>query len=359
MIFTMSEFIAANSWSMVLLVGNPTNIIVGLAVGISFIEYFKVMILPSIAGSLLIILLFYALHRGQLVDDQAQVADEEFRLDIIEEGAGSAEESQTDENDGVLNGSNPQKESVKGFSTTEKRDVQLRSEDALMNISSLLGSLILVCCIIFLVALEKIVPMYIVTLVAAIAAFLKNICIDYLMHRNNNKRSFQLKDTLSFGSLMGVPWKIAPFVFVMFILVEALQSCGLLSAMANGIVSIIQGKELINIALIMSLVSSVFCVLLNNQPMSILFAKILLSDQVQCGLNEKELQTCAYAVIIRSNLGALLTVNGSLAGLMLEHIAKSKNVTAFSFYQFFRIGAPVTLPGIIISSICLGLTLQQ
>jgi Na+/H+ antiporter NhaD/arsenite permease-like protein len=346
MIFTMSEFVAANTWSMVLLIGNPTNIIVGLAVGISFIDYFKVMILPSMVGSLLIILLFYALHHSQLVADQ--VPDEEFRMGVVEAGTGSAEESQTDETDGVINNGNDL-----------KKETQLQSEVALMNISSVLGSLILLCCIIFLVALEKIVPMYIVTLIAAIVAFLKDVMIDYLILRSNNKkRSFQFKDTLSFGSLMGVPWKIAPFVFVMFILVEALQSCGLLGAIANGIVSIIHGKDLVSIALIMSLLSSVFCVLLNNQPMSILFAKILLSDQVQCGLTQKEILTCAYAVITGSNLGALLTVNGSLAGLMLEHIAKSKNVTAFTFYQFFRIGTPITLPGIILTSICLGLTLQ-
>ena len=61
--YLVSEFIAANTWSLLLIIGNPTNIYLGQSFGISFFEYVKVMALPTLfvgACSLLILfLLFY------------------------------------------------------------------------------------------------------------------------------------------------------------------------------------------------------------------------------------------------------------------------------------------------------------
>lgn len=49
----LSQFIAANTLSMGLLVGSPTNIIVGFDQKINFIEYFVLMLLPAIASCLI------------------------------------------------------------------------------------------------------------------------------------------------------------------------------------------------------------------------------------------------------------------------------------------------------------------
>ena len=61
--YLVSEFVAANTWSMALLIGNPTNIYLGGSSGVGFGEYLSVMILPTVfAGvtSLLVLrLLFY------------------------------------------------------------------------------------------------------------------------------------------------------------------------------------------------------------------------------------------------------------------------------------------------------------
>lgn len=48
----MAEFIAANTWSMALIIGNPTNIYISSAVGIDFVSYLKVMLLPTLAAGL-------------------------------------------------------------------------------------------------------------------------------------------------------------------------------------------------------------------------------------------------------------------------------------------------------------------
>lgn len=46
--FLTAEFTAANIWSMLLFVGNPTNIIVALAFQMSFADYSKWMALPTL-----------------------------------------------------------------------------------------------------------------------------------------------------------------------------------------------------------------------------------------------------------------------------------------------------------------------
>ena len=57
--FLVGEFVAANTWSMALIVGNPTNVYLAQSAGVSFAAYFKVMALPALAagGSALIVLL--------------------------------------------------------------------------------------------------------------------------------------------------------------------------------------------------------------------------------------------------------------------------------------------------------------
>ncbi len=48
--YLIAEFVAANTWSMMLMIGNPTNIFLSLTFDISFFEYFKVMLLPTLVG---------------------------------------------------------------------------------------------------------------------------------------------------------------------------------------------------------------------------------------------------------------------------------------------------------------------
>ena len=50
--YLFAEFIAANTWSMALIIGNPTNIYISSAMGIDFVSYLEVMILPTIAAGL-------------------------------------------------------------------------------------------------------------------------------------------------------------------------------------------------------------------------------------------------------------------------------------------------------------------
>ena len=55
----LGQFVAANTLSMGLLIGSPTNIIVALSAGINFVDYFLLMAIPS---ALAIAVSFLALH---------------------------------------------------------------------------------------------------------------------------------------------------------------------------------------------------------------------------------------------------------------------------------------------------------
>ncbi len=61
--YLAAEFVAANTWSMLLIIGNPTNIYLATAFGIDFISYFLVTALPTLAAGGVSLLLLFLLFR--------------------------------------------------------------------------------------------------------------------------------------------------------------------------------------------------------------------------------------------------------------------------------------------------------
>lgn len=64
--YLVAEFIAANTMSMLFIIGNPTNIYVATSYGITFIDYFLVMALPTAASALLSFGVLWLLFRQSL-----------------------------------------------------------------------------------------------------------------------------------------------------------------------------------------------------------------------------------------------------------------------------------------------------
>ncbi len=64
--YLVSEFVAANTWSMALIIGNPTNIYLASAFQIDFIDYLIHMILPTVGASLVSLLLLFLIFRKKL-----------------------------------------------------------------------------------------------------------------------------------------------------------------------------------------------------------------------------------------------------------------------------------------------------
>ena len=64
--YLVGEFMAANTWSLMFVIGNPTNIYLATSAGISFIDYFKVMAVPTTAAGIVEICILFLLFRRDL-----------------------------------------------------------------------------------------------------------------------------------------------------------------------------------------------------------------------------------------------------------------------------------------------------
>ena len=73
--YLVTEFVAANTWSMLLIIGNPTNIYLATSYNINFSEYILHMFIPSIfagATSLSIMLFLFKKHLKQHIDNHVE-----------------------------------------------------------------------------------------------------------------------------------------------------------------------------------------------------------------------------------------------------------------------------------------------
>ena len=85
--YLVSEFAAANTWSMMFVIGNPTNIYLSQSYSIDFVSYFKVMWLPTLLGGLfeflILGLLFYKSLRQPIAHEEIPLPKEDRPLTII------------------------------------------------------------------------------------------------------------------------------------------------------------------------------------------------------------------------------------------------------------------------------------
>ena len=64
--YLVAEFTAANTWSLMFVIGNPTNIYLATNSGITFVDYFKVMAVPTIVAGIVELSLLLLLFHKQL-----------------------------------------------------------------------------------------------------------------------------------------------------------------------------------------------------------------------------------------------------------------------------------------------------
>ncbi len=172
--YLIMEFVAANTWSMLLLIGNPTNIYISGAFNISFTQYLMDMLLPTVAGgliSLFVILLFFG---------------KRLRKDI---------------------------------ETTES--IPPITDKPLMWVA--LAHLF--CCIVLLAVSQYTgMEMWLISLCVAASCIV--LCIMLLCARR--KGLTPLRD-----ALLGMPYEIIPFVVGMFIIVMGLDKAGVTVTISN------------------------------------------------------------------------------------------------------------------------------
>lgn len=281
--YLFCEFVAANTWSMIFIIGNPTNIYLATSLNIGFLEYFKVMWLPTIAAgaSSFAILLF--LFRYQLSEG----------LNVV----------------------------------------QIETEKIEKKKTLIISVIILAICVVFLVIQSFInIPMYLICLVSASLVLIVNTVTD-----------IKTKSTVVLKSLKSSPYDLIPFILSMFVLTLFLKDYDITKLFVQTF-----GENLSILKYGFS--SFLICNLINNIPMSIMYANII--SQVNLSI----ITEATFSTIIASNIGAFLTPIGALAGIMWLNILK-KNSISFSFKDFIKYGIIIAIPTLLISLLVLSFIL--
>ncbi|CAO3591736.1 unnamed protein product [Absidia cylindrospora] len=114
-----------------------------------------------------------------------------------------------------------------------------------------------------------------------------------------------------------LPWTILPFSLGMFVLVEILSDVGWTGIFASGLVVVVT-KNYMAAVVGMLVITIVLCQLLNNLPTTILLTRVIQHDVFATHMQHDPAvkQAVLLGLIAGSNLGACLTLVGSLAGIM-------------------------------------------
>ena len=137
-------------------------------------------------------------------------------------------------------------------------------------------------------------------------------------------------------SFKSAPWNFVPFLLSMFVIIMCLQFQGVTKFIFKGLS---QG----NSVFVYGIFSFLFSNIVNNIPMTTLFVSILSNGTLNL--------PAVYATIIGSNLGAMLTPIGALAGIMFLNILKEKDVKLTTL-QFIKYGAIISIISLVIA-LCL------
>ena len=218
--YLVGEFVAANTWSMALVIGNPTNIYLASVVGIDFAQYVSVMWLPTMLAGATTFFVLFLLFKKQL--------------------------------------SKPLEPLTKIAEKTDKN---------LLNIGIFHLSACIVC-----LAVSSYLPISMWLISVLFAGSLAVCTLVYSLTKNHATVSGRLlKD-----SFRREPWELVPFMISMFLLVLALQKYGVTGKISEFLAGGGDVAELFKYG-----VTSFFSAnLINNIPMSVLFGGLIQSGTV-------------------------------------------------------------------------------
>ena len=216
--FLIGEFVAANTWSMALIVGNPTNVYLAQSANISFTEYFKVMALPALAAGVAAFAILMLIFGKTLASKSVAAA-------------------------------------------TDSKDVGFSR--ARVNVPTMCAALAALIGVIVALALSDVLgfEMWIITVVFAAALTLFNIVYGLIRGEGVLRAASGIKKT---------PWELVPFILSMFIIVLSLEKSGATEKIAAALV---QGDKLDGVSF--GFLAAGLSNLLNNIPTSVITEKII------------------------------------------------------------------------------------
>ena len=211
--YLVSEFVAANTWSMALIIGNPTNIYLMSGTGVSFLAYTIRMILPTAMAGLVSLGALYLIFRNKLT---APLDPEEAPTPVVD------------------------------LPTEIIGLVHLGGCILLLSVSSFLR-----------------LPMWLITCLFFVSLVVFTMAISFFRRRSI---------FLIARCIIRAPWDLAPFVISMFILVLALDQYGITSALGG----FLSQPETMGGTVASFGISSFFAAnVVNNIPMSVLYSSVM------------------------------------------------------------------------------------
>lgn len=213
-----------------------------------------------------------------------------------------------------------------------KIEVEVEKEPIKNKFLLVLGLTSLALTTVFLIISNLInVEMYLITLIFALIDLI--IGSIYCFIKKEDK-------IYIFKPVKTLPYEFIPFLISMFIIISSLNQTDLLLQIGN-LLNSIESIEAEVFAY--GLTSAISANLVNNVPMSLLYANILNANALTTVDN-------VYAAILASNLCALITPCGALSSLMFMRICK-ENEVKISYLDYMKF-APL---GIILLVIGIGL----
>ena len=273
--YLVMEFVVANTYSMMLYIGNPTNIYLASVFSIDFLEYFKIMIIPTLGAGLVSIIILLLLFSRQLKHR--------------------------------FNPPTPIRVTIKNKFLT------------------FVALIILFSCTLLLALANYIqIEMWLIALLASLLLMIIVTISDFI-----KKGQCIIKH-----STQRAPWNLIFFVISMFTIVLSLNHHHIMENIATTLANFSANNPLKTI-LVYGATSTITDNIINNIPMTLAYSYIL------PGLSLELLPLGIYATIIGSNIGALLTPVGALAGIMWMTILKDQAID-FSFLKFTKYGFILT-----------------
>ena len=172
--YLVAEFCAANTWSLMLIIGNPTNIYLATSADIGFFDYFKIMAIPTICAGLIEFFVLFLVFNHKL----------KLPLKIVNE------------------------------------EYHIENKPALI-----IGLLHLVTCLVFLIISSYIdAEMWIISLICACSLLVCVAILCLITKKNWNYISESVKK---------LPYALIPFFLSMFVVVVALNYQGISEKLAE------------------------------------------------------------------------------------------------------------------------------
>lgn len=296
-----AEFFAANTWSMMFYIGNPTNIILASAAQIGFFEYVSVMFFPTlIAGFITLVLLILIFQKH---------IDQEYSVNIL----------------------------PASFGIRNRYDV-------------IISVFLLLAMLVTLAISELFLPFEIweITTFFCILFIFEDLIFSlYYWLKKWHLTEFEQEKSIILARLQGipeeinefvlalkrVPWKILPFVLCFFVFIKVVDSVGFIYIFTEYAHSMFSSDFMSTFGF--GIVGVLIANIINNQPMSIFFSEVMFNYELLVDSTRYMLAT--YSLIIASNLGANLTILGALAGLMWQEILSAKGIK-INYIDFLKVG---------------------